>query len=192
MDGLWGPYKVYRQSHGGLEQYLIVGRTLENVVRSYAGLVGYPRLVPKWAFGYLAGGMKYSMLDDPPAHEALLEFAGKLKEHDIPCSGFQLSSGYTVAESEPKTRNVFTWNRHRFPDPKKFVEDYRLMGLRIIANIKPYVLTNHPEYNKFEEAGALFFDAQTKKTAVARLWSAGGGESGVGSHIDFTSAVGFK
>lgn len=192
MDGLWGHFKVYRQEHGGLEEYLIVGRTLNEVVRTYADLVGYPLLVPRWAFGYIAGGMKYSMLDEPRACDALLEFAHKMKEHDIPCSAFQMSSGYTVAETEPKTRNVFTWNKHRFPDPQGFIDEYHRQGIRLIANVKPYVLSNHPGYEKLRAAGALFTDPGTKQSATARLWSAGGGESGVGGHIDFTSAVGFK
>lgn len=192
IDGMWGRYKVLRQDYGGLEEYLIVGRTIKDVIRSYAELVGFPRLVPRWAFGYIAGGMKYSMLDEPPAHQALMEFADKLKEHDIPCSAFQMSSGYTVAEMEPKTRNVFTWNYHRFPDPKGFVDAYHERGIRLLANVKPYVLANHPAYNDLESKGAFFKDPRTGKTAVARLWSAGGGESGEGSHLDFTSKAGFQ
>jgi len=50
--------KVYRQDFGGLAEYLIIGKTLKDVVRTYAELVGFPLLVPRWAFGYLAGGMK--------------------------------------------------------------------------------------------------------------------------------------
>jgi len=192
IDGLWGHFKVYRQDYGGLEEYLMVGKTIQDVVRIYADLVGYPKLVPRWAFGYIAGGMKYSMLDEPRASDALMDFAGKLKTHDIPCSAFQMSSGYTVAETEPKTRNVFTWNHHRFPDPKGFVAKYHEKGIRIIANVKPYVLANHPEYAKLVASGAFFTDPRTKKSGVARLWSAGGGESGEGGHIDFTSKAGFQ
>ncbi|PSN74515.1 hypothetical protein BS50DRAFT_670892 [Corynespora cassiicola Philippines] len=192
MDGMWGKFKVYRQEHGGLEQFIITGRTLKEVVRSFADLIGYPLLVPRWAFGYLAGGMKYSMLDEPRAADALMEFAAKLKEHDIPCSGFQMSSGYTVAEVEPKTRNVFTWNYHRFPDPKGFCDAYHKEGIRLIANVKPYVLGSHPEYEKLRKAGAFFTDPVTGESATARLWSAGGGESGVGGHIDFTSEAGYN
>ncbi|KAF2015167.1 glycoside hydrolase family 31 protein [Aaosphaeria arxii CBS 175.79] len=192
MDGLWGRFKVYRQEFGGLEEYLITGRTIQDVVRTYADIVGYPLLVPRWAFGYLAGGMKYSMLDEPRACDALMGFAQKLKEHDIPCSGFQMSSGYTVAETEPKTRNVFTWNRHRFPDPKGFMDAYHKEGIRLIANVKPYVLGNHPEYEKLKKLGAFFTNPATGGTGEARLWSAGGGESGVGGHIDFTSEAGYK
>jgi alpha-glucosidase (family GH31 glycosyl hydrolase) len=192
IDGLWGHFKVYRQDYGGLEEYLMVGKTIQDVVRIYASLVGYPKLVPRWAFGYIAGGMKYSMLDEPRAADALMEFAEKLKKHDIPCSAFQLSSGYTVAETEPKTRNVFTWNRHRFPDPEKFISQYHSEGIRIIANVKPYVLANHPAYEKLLASNSFFTDPRTKKPGVARLWSAGGGESGEGGHIDFTSESGFK
>jgi alpha-glucosidase (family GH31 glycosyl hydrolase) len=191
VDGLWGHYKVYRQAHGGLEEYLIVGRTLKDVLKTYADLVGYPKLVPRWTLGYIGGGMKYSMLDQPRACDAHLEFASKLKLHDIPCSAFQMSSGYTVAETEPKTRNVFTWNRHRFPDPRAFTEAFHAQGIRLIANVKPYVLSNHPGYKELANSGALFIDPRTNETAVARLWSAGGGESGEGSHIDFTSNAGF-
>ena len=72
MDGMWGPFKVYRQEHGGLENYILIGRTLQEVVTLFADLVGYPMLVQRWAFGYLAGGMKYSMLDSPRASEALM------------------------------------------------------------------------------------------------------------------------
>lgn len=192
MDGMWGRYNVYRQDYGGLEEYLLVGRTLADVVRAYADIAGYPLLVPRWAFGYISGGMKYSMLDDPPAHEALLEVARKLREHDIPCSAHQMSSGYTVSETPPHTRNVFTWNHHRFPDPRAFTQEYHRLGIRLIANVKPYVLANHPEYEKLRAAGALFKDPRTGDSAVTRLWSAGGGESGEGGHIDFTSAAGFK
>ncbi|KHN98374.1 neutral alpha-glucosidase ab precursor [Metarhizium album ARSEF 1941] len=191
MDGMWGRYKVYRQDYGGLEEVVIVGKTLKDVVTTYAEFAGYPLLVPRWAFGYLSGGMKYSMLDDPPASEALLRLARKMREHDIPCSAHQMSSGYTVAEREPKTRNVFTWNRHRFPDPRGWIQEHHKLGMRLIANVKPYVLASHPEYQKLKNAGALFTDPHTKTTAVARLWSAGGGESDEGGHIDFTSAAGF-
>jgi alpha-glucosidase (family GH31 glycosyl hydrolase) len=192
IDGMWGRYKVYRQDFGGLEEYIIVGKTIQEVVRKYVDLVGYPLLVPRWAFGYLAGGMKYSMLDEPRASDALMQFSEKLREHEIPCSGFQLSSGYTVGEAEPKTRNVFTWNRHRFPDPKAFIAAYHERGIRLIANVKPYVLGSHPEFGRLRAARAFFTDPKTGDSAQARLWSAGGGESGVGGHIDFTSRAGYE
>ncbi|CAG8980774.1 hypothetical protein HYALB_00012874 [Hymenoscyphus albidus] len=192
IDGLWGHFKVYRQDYGGLEEYLLIGDTIQDVVRMYANLVGHPLLVPRWAFGYIAGGYKYAAMDEPRAADVLYEFAEKLKKHDIPCNALQLSSGYSIAATEPKVRNVFTWNRHRFPDPEEFLAKYHHEGIRIIANIKPYVLAAHPDYQKLVDGKALFTNPRTKQSAVARLWSAGGGESVEGGHIDFTSDLGFK
>ncbi|KAK6856090.1 Neutral alpha-glucosidase C [Apiospora arundinis] len=192
IDGMWGHFKVYRQAHGGLEQYLIVGSTVAEVVRSYAELAGFPLLMPRYMMGYVGGGMKYSMEDSPRAHDSIMGFIKNCEKHDMPCSAFQMSSGYTVAETEPKTRNVFTWNRHRFPDPRAFTKECHEHGVRLLANVKPYVLANHPGYPELSKTGGFFKDPVTKKTAVARLWSAGGGESGEGSHIDFTSKAGYE
>ncbi|KAJ0108822.1 hypothetical protein J7T55_011313 [Diaporthe amygdali] len=193
IDGLWGHFKVYRQAFGGLEEYVIVGGSVAEVVRAYAELVGFPLLVPRYYLGYVSGGMMYSMVDEPVrAVDNIVNFLDKCKDMDIPVSAHQMSSGYTVSETPPKTRNVFTWNRHRFPDPRDFTRRCHERGVRILANIKPYVLANHPDYQKLSEAGAFFKDPLTGKTAVARLWSAGGGESGEGSHVDFTSKAGYQ
>lgn len=191
IDGMWGHYKVYRQAFGGLEEYLVVGKTVAEVVRSYAELVGFPLLVPRYMMGYIGGGMMYSMTDEPRGADNILSFIKNCEKHEMPCSAFQMSSGYTVAETEPKTRNVMTWNRHRFPDPRAFTRECHEHGVRLLANVKPYVLANHPDYPELERTGAFFTDPATKKTAVARLWSAGGGESGEGSHLDFTSKAGY-
>ncbi|KAI1385579.1 glycoside hydrolase family 31 protein [Hypoxylon trugodes] len=192
LDGMWGHFKVYRQAHGGLEEYIIVGKTVAEIVRSYAELVGFPLLVPRYMMGYVGGGMKYSMEDSPRACDSILNFIKNAELHGMPCSAFQMSSGYTVAETVPKTRNVFTWNRHRFPDPREFTRECHKHGVRLLANVKPYVLANHPAYTELSRIGAFFKDPDTKTTAVTRLWSAGGGESGEGSHLDFTSKAGYN
>ncbi|TIC93692.1 Neutral alpha-glucosidase C [Colletotrichum higginsianum] len=131
-------------------------------------------------------------MDAPRAHDAIMGWVKNCEKHDIPFSAFQMSSGYTVAEKEPKTRNVFTWNYHRFPDPRAFTREAHAHGVRLLANVKPYVLATHPEYKKLSAAGAFFKDPNTGETAVTRLWSAGGGESGEGSHLDFTSNAGYQ
>jgi alpha-glucosidase (family GH31 glycosyl hydrolase) len=190
IDGLWGHFKIYRQDYGGLEQYMIVGKTIKDVVRSYAELVGFPLLVPRWAYGYISGGYKYTMLDD--AHKALLEFAEKLQEHGIPCSAHQMSSGYSIAAVEPKVRNVFTWNYERFPDPQEWISKMHEHGIRLISNIKPFLLASHPDFQRLIDNRGFFTDPETDKPGYMRLWSAGGATGGEGCHIDFTSEVAFK
>ena len=192
MDGLWGEYKVHRQSHGGLELYFLAGGTAHEVVQLYADVIGKkPLLVPRWMLGYVGGGMKYSMVDSPPASAAIVAFLDRCKAEEIPISAFQMSSGYTVSETTG-TRNVFTWNAHRFPSPEAFLRACHARGVRVLANVKPYVLRAHPAHPGLSAAGAFFADARTGKTAVTRLWSAGGGESGEGSHLDMSSEAGYS
>lgn len=192
IDGMWGHYKVHRQTYGGLEEYLLVGSSVAEVVQLYASTVGYPMLAPRYMMGYIGGGMKYSMEDEPRAADAIMGFICNCEKHDIPVSAFQMSSGYTFSEQEPKTRNVFTWNHHRFPDPRQFTAAAHKHGVRLLANIKPYILNNHPAHPALAKNGAFFTDPSTGKHGVARLWSAGGGESGEGAHIDFTSSFGYQ
>lgn len=188
IDALWGRYEVMRQTYGGLELYIIVAPSLQSLVRSYADLAGYPRMIPRWALGYLASSMGYAESDNPPAQELLMKFPTMCKQHDIPCSAMHLSSGYTVSMEPPLTRNVFTINRHRFPDPVRLFKHLSDAGIRTVANIKPYVLETHPEYQALAERGA-FFETTEGKVAVTRLWSAGLGESGRGSWLDMTSSA---
>ncbi|RMD42401.1 hypothetical protein DV735_g2691, partial [Chaetothyriales sp. CBS 134920] len=192
IDPLSGIFKVYRQDYGGLQEYIVVGKTLKDVVRRYAELAGFPLLVPRWAYGYLSGGYKYAIKNEPPAYKVLLDFAAKLREHDIPCSAHQMSSGYSIAETEPRVRNVFHWNSHRFPDPEGWLAEFNSLGLRVFANIKPYLLAAHPEYDYLKTSNALFTDPETGESGVMKLWSAGIGDSGYGGHIDFTSKTGFE
>jgi alpha-glucosidase (family GH31 glycosyl hydrolase) len=192
LDGLYGPYKVYRQDYGGLEEYLIVGKTLKDVVRTYAELAGFPLLPPRWAYGYISGGYKYTMIDSPPASEVLLDFAARLKEHGIPCSAHQMSSGYSFSDAVPSLRTVFTWHPKRFADPKKWTAQMHARGLRLLSNIKPFVLSEHPDFGKLKGANALFTDPETGLPGCMDVWSAGGAQGGEGCHIDFSSSYGFQ
>jgi len=191
IDAFWGRYEVMRQNYGGLELYLIIAESLELLVRSLAEVAGYPQMIPRWALGYLASSMGYAESDDPPAQILLSKFPDLCKQHDIPCSAMHLSSGYTVSMRPPYTRNVFTMNTHRFPDPTGLFRQFSDEGIRMIANIKPYVLMTHPEYQSLAKQGA-FFETHDGKAAVTRLWSAGLGENGLGCWLDMTSQAAQK
>ena len=186
IDALWGRYEVMRQQYGGQELYFFVGRSIRAVVQAYAELAGCPRMIPRWALGYLASSMGYAESDNPPAQTLLANFPARCKQHDIPCSAIHLSSGYTVSMEPPHTRNVFTLNTRRFPDFKGLCRQLARSGIRIIANVKPYLLVTHPAYRDLAGSGA-FFETPDGKVAVTRVWSAGLGENGDGSWLDMTS-----
>ena len=106
----------------------------------------------------------------------------KIKELGIACQGFYLSSGYTQIGN---LRCVFHWNRDKFPNPEKFIADFKREGIHLIPNIKPAFLTSHPMYDEIKEKG-LFVKNSDGTPYVTQFWD------GVGSYIDFTNPDGFN
>lgn len=56
-DEPWTKFKTYTQDWGGLEECVMVGRGVKDVVRTFAEVVGKPKLVGRDWLGYLASGM---------------------------------------------------------------------------------------------------------------------------------------
>lgn len=188
IDALWGNYRLMMAHDGDLDYYFIYGPTIEAVIEKYTRLTGRPALLPRWAFGYLGSTMSYT--EAANAQEQLRQFVTLCQQHDIPCDLFHLSSGYTTDDAG--RRNVFTWNRSRIPAPQDMVNDFHAAGIRLAANIKPYLLTTHPQYEQVRAAGGFIRDPDSGEPANTRFWSGGAYESAEGAYIDFTSAAGFN
>ena len=90
-DEPWGNFKEYSQEYGGLEEYVMLGAGVKQVVRTFAELVGRPKLVGRDWLGYLASGMGLGESDDPPAQQLLEEWPDMCKKYDIPCSAMHVS-----------------------------------------------------------------------------------------------------
>ncbi|WVQ79018.1 hypothetical protein IAT38_001110 [Cryptococcus sp. DSM 104549] len=190
-DDPWGFFKCYTQDYGGLEEWVLFGKGVQEVVRTYGEIVGMPRLVGRDWLGYLASGMGLGESDHPPAQELLSTWPDLCKKYDIPCSAMHLSSGYTA---DPKTGNrcVFTMNKERYPDFKGMVAHFHKAGIKVVPNVKPYALQTHPHYPHLHSQDALFRDPLIDKPVVTRIWSAGVGDNEKGSWVDMTSEEGRK
>lgn len=123
------------------------------------------------------------------AQEMIEQFAIDCKKRGIPCDLLHLSSGYTV-DNLSGVRNVFTWNLKRFPDPKRMFAKLKESGIRTVANVKPWLLSDHPSFNKLLDGKGFVWDDQNNCPSTTRLWSAGAGATATGSYIDFSSPCG--
>lgn len=175
MDNYHGHYRYFVADHGDLDLYYIAGDGPAAITRRYTWLTGRPIFPPRYALGYSGSTMSYT--DAPNAQECMGEFLERCEEHDIPCDSFHLSSGYT---SIGPGRYVFNWNREKFPDPAAFVKSYLDRGVRLVPNIKPALLSNHPRFEEARQAGLLVQDPDGQPTAI-QFWD------GTGAYLDFTN-----
>ncbi len=170
-----GPYRSFTADHGDLDLYVIAGPDIAQIVRSFTWLTGRPAATPDWALDYSGSTMSYT--DAPDAQAQMGQFLAQLKAHDLPCGSFHLSSGYTSIGDK---RYVFHWNRDKFPDPRGFVDSYEQAGVKLIANIKPALLLDHPQYDACADKG-LFLSDVTGEPVFEQFWDA------PGAYLDFTN-----
>lgn len=178
INNYYEHFKFFKSDDDCLVYYVFFGSKLE-ILQQYGRLTGKQAFPPKWSFDYCASTMAYT--DAENAQEEMYAFLDKIKELDIACGGFYLSSGYT---SIGKLRCVFNWNRDKFPNPTEFVGKFKQNKIHIIPNIKPAFLTSHPMYDELSRRG--FFVKNPDNTPyVTQFWD------GVGSYIDFTNPEAF-
>lgn len=132
--------------------------------------------------------MGYAEADN--AQELLEKFPELCRQHEIPCDGLHLSSGYTVTEDR-KERCVFTWNTKRFSDGKRLMAKLRDAGIHVFANIKPWLLETHPYYDELRALRGFIWNDEEDVPGEVMQWSAGPGESAYSAYVDFTSRQGF-
>jgi alpha-glucosidase len=180
MDNYHGHYRHVVADSGDLDLWMIAGPDPRAVTRRFTWLTGRPALMPRWSLGYSGSTMSYT--DAPDAAAQMAGFLDKLAEHDLGCTSFHLSSGYTSIGDK---RYVFNWNRDKFPDPAAFVASYIDAGVQLVPNIKPALLRSHPLYDEVARAGLFVVDADGQPVE-AQFWDE------VGSNIDFTNPDGAR
>jgi alpha-glucosidase len=95
--------------------------------------IGRIPLPPRWALGYIQSRYSYYP-------ESTVRFiAENFRHRQIPCDGIFLDIDYMDGY------RVFTWDKTRFPDPKRMMSDLRLQGFHAIAIVDPMVKVD-PDY----------------------------------------------
>ncbi|HTW34181.1 MAG TPA: glycoside hydrolase family 31 protein, partial [Rhizomicrobium sp.] len=170
-----GLYRSFVAERGDLDYYFIAGADTAAVTRRFTGLTGRPAFLPRWSLGYSGSTMSYT--DAPDAQARMNEFLEKCETHDILCDSFHLSSGYTSIGNK---RYVFHWNREKFPDPTAFVARFRERGVRLVPNVKPCLLRDHPLFAEARAQGILVCDGNGEPDWV-QFWD------DIGAYVDFTN-----
>ena len=174
-DNYHGFFRTTEIDDGDLDYYLMVGKTPAEVVAQFVALVGGTHLPPRWSLGFAQTAM--GLADSPDAQQQLDRFIDECVSRQVPISSFHYGSGYS---SRGKQRYVFTWNRSKFPDPEKVNAKFQAAGMRLVANIKPCLLDDHPAYAMLAAQHAFIEHEGTGQPVVEPYWD------GQGSHLDFS------
>lgn len=112
-----------------VDVFVIGGDSVEEIVRGYRELTGYPSMPPLWSFGVWMSRMTYFSADE------VNEICDRLREEHYPCDVIHLDTGWF------RTDWLCEWkfNEERFPNPEKFVRDLNKRGFRVSLWQLPYV-----------------------------------------------------
>ena len=123
---------------GELNYYFFAGPTPKQVVGRFTELVGRIPLPPRWSLGYIQSRYSYYP-------ESKVRFiAENFRTRNIPCDGIFLDIDFMDGY------RVFTWDKNRFPDPKRMMTDLRHEGFHTIAIVDPMVKVD-PKYWVYEQ-----------------------------------------
>ena len=112
---------------GLLDYYVFAGPTMKDVLQQYTFLTGTTPLPPKWALGYHQSRFSYET--DSEVRDMIATF----REKDIPLDAIYLDIHYM------DEFRVFTFDKKRFPNPKKLINDAKEAGVRVIPIVDPGV-----------------------------------------------------
>ncbi len=173
-DNYFEPFNAARFDEENLVFYLILG-TPPEIIRRFNAMLGGIAPVPKWAFCYCGSTMEYT--DAPDADARLKGFLTQCEQNGIRPGGFYLSSGYTQIGER---RCVFHWNTDRIPDPEALAAHFDARGVKLIPNVKPAFLSDHPLYETIA-ANGWFLHYKDGTPARFPFWG------GMASFLDFTN-----
>lgn len=123
---------------GDLDYYFINGPQPRQVVERYTALTGRMPMPPRWALGY--NQCRYSYYPESRVRLLADTFREKKVPADVIWLDIHFQDGY----------KPFTWDRDRFPDPKKMISDLSAQGFRTVV-----IVDAHPK----KEAGYLPYDS---------------------------------
>lgn len=129
---------TFRAEGGQVDYYVMAGPTPKEVLEQYTFITGRMPLPAKWALGYHQSRYSYE------SEEEVRALAEKFVERDIPVDVIHLDIHYMNGY------RVFTFDKNRFPDPKKLIADLRGMGIRVVPIVDPGVKKD-PEYTIYQE-----------------------------------------
>ncbi|MFP3400653.1 alpha-glucosidase MalA [Acidianus sp.] len=140
-----------------VEIYYFEGPTIEKVLEQYSEITGKPFLPPIWAFGYMISRYSYFPQDK------IVKLLDELKEEGFNVTGVFLDIDYM------DSFKLFTWNKERFPDPRRFIDEVHSRGVKVITIVDHSVRVDQ-NYEVFISGLGKYCETDKGDLFVGKLW----------------------
>jgi alpha-glucosidase len=124
---------------GEMNYYFFYGPEMSKVIKAYTNLTGTPELPPMWAMGYHQSKWSYF----PESNVKAL--AKQFRDLKIPCDALYLDIDYMDGF------RCFTWDKEKFPDPKRMIAELNEDGFKTVVMIDPGIKIDK-DYWVYQEA----------------------------------------
>ncbi|MGC8971800.1 MAG: TIM-barrel domain-containing protein [bacterium] len=123
--------------------YIILGEDFNKIIRNYYEITGIPRLLPRWAYGFIQCKNRYR------SEEELLRLGKKFRERGIPGDVLVIDWLWF------KEFGDLEWNRDYWPHPERTFEELTKLGFKIMQAQHPFIDRKSLKYEIFKEKGYL-------------------------------------
>lgn len=130
-------HTYFRAMGGEMRYFFMYGQSVKEILYHYTHLTGRIKLPPLWSLGFQQ--CRYSYY---PENE-ILNLAETFRKKDIPCDVLYFDIHYM------EEYKVFTWNKKRFPNPKKILEKLQKKGFQTVVILDPGIKKEN-NYEPFE------------------------------------------
>lgn len=162
---------VHWMSESGIiDVFLLTGPTPSDIFKQYSYLTGTQAMPPLFSLGYHQCRWNYEDEQDVKAVDAGFD------EHDIPYDVMWLDIEHTEG------KRYFTWDKKRFPNPKRMQELLRSKKRKLVVISDPHIKID-PDYSVYAKAKEQGFFVKNHEGGDFEgvCWP------GLSSYLDFTN-----
>jgi alpha-glucosidase len=152
-------FSSFSAEDGEMDYYVFGAPTVAGLIEGYTWLTGRPHLPPLWSLGYQQ--CRYSYYPD----KEVLALAKTFREKKMPADVLYLDIHYMDAYK------IFTWNKDRFPEPKRMLDQLKEMGFHTTVIVDPGIKVEKG-YASYEEGLAknLFLKYPDGTNYTGMVW----------------------
>ncbi|NMA75430.1 MAG: alpha-xylosidase [Bacteroidales bacterium] len=121
-----------------LDSFIIGGETPEEILYGYRQITGFPSVPPLWSYGIWMSRMTYFSADE------VNEICNRMRRENYPCDVIHLDTGWF----ETDWLCEWKFNKERFPDPEKFIQNLKQNGYRVSLWQLPYIAYTAAQYEE--------------------------------------------